>query len=229
MRTLFIAAVLLCFVTTISAQKPRFTPQVHELGIHLGETVYVPELADYYSQRANPPFYVVNGLTYTYHPNILDAVRARLVWRRTDFEVPAGIDRFSMYEAEKEDIMLNLGYARKLNMGVLQLYAGFQATYIRGKVSDAGILSQTGDPFSGRYFYSDLGGGLFAGAKVFMSKHLSLGLEAQGFYLKRRYQATPENTFYLFSEQEVGFNALASVNIHLLKMAKKCTCPRHKR
>lgn len=212
------------------AQRPRFAPQVHELGLQLVQVHHLPEVAEYYAQDASFSTQFANGILYAYHLTATDALRAQVSWREADFVASDGIDRFVTYRATRSDLDINLGYQRKLNLRALQLYAGAQAMLTRGNVEDVG----EGEPFSSeiytnKYYYTNYGLGVMTGAKVFLSKHLSFGVEAQANYLRSRRQAAPDNTFYLFPEEELAIQGLAFVSLHFGKMPKRCTCPVHRR
>ncbi len=211
--------------TSIYAQKPRFTPQAHEIGIQLLGANYFSKVADY--QKDNTPFNLNfgNGIIYKYHLSLTDAVRIGVGWRNAAYEINEGIDRFASYQADKQDLDISLGYERKLNLGPVQLFGGFLGILGRGNVEDMGALSATGDSYTGKYFYSNYGGALFGGLRLFFSKNISLALEGQGYYLQTRRQAAPENTFYLFPENELGYNANVYLSFHLVKMKKRCVCP----
>lgn len=226
----FFLAIFMGFICINTwAQKPRFAPQIHEVSLQLVNVNHVPAFDSYYKDSPALSLNIANGVMYKYHISLSDAIRLGASWRKGEFGVLESIDRFSTYEATKRDLDFRLGYERKYNMGVVQLFGGLQGIIGRGDIEDIGELEQTGDPYKGKYFYTNYGGSIFAGLRLFFSTNISMFIEGEAYYLQTRRQLAPENTFYLFSDNETGLNANAGIAFHLVKMKKRCTCPVHRR
>lgn len=221
---------ILCLSSVaVLAQKPKFYPQVHEIGLQIGSIDQVSSLSDYYASSPAASLNFANGIRYKYHITYEHALRSSLSYRTGEFDIPEGIDRFTSYSAEKKDYELQLGYEYKYNIGAATLFFGADAMLGRGTLTDQGILAGdvAQDPFSGEYDYMNYGGAAIAGFRMFFNRYISFSVEGQAYYLRNKHQTSTEDIFYLLPESESGIRGSAYLSFHFKKMPKPCSCPKH--
>lgn len=220
--------VLILFPASLLAQKPMFAPQSHEIGLHLVNAHFIPELADEYN---SPGFGLtpVQGIHYAYHITRDHGVRLAFNRRTASLtSFPAGNSSVTSIETDKSDLSIQLGYMYKYHMRALQWYIGAQAIYNRTGIDEQG-LSGTDIEFSRDYSYNNMGAGLFTGLRLYTSTHLSFALELQGYFFQIQQNDEPEERFSLLGESETGVQAIFSVSYHFVKMPKRCACPKVRR
>ncbi|MEM6802700.1 MAG: hypothetical protein AAF696_14925 [Bacteroidota bacterium] len=223
--------IIFCLVlpfSAIQAQRAAFKPQIHELSLQLGAVNAIPALSDYYQNGSLASIHPFNGLRYTYHYSISDGFRIGAFRRNASFNYPGAFQPFESYTADKEDWDFHLGYKRMYHMGQSQIFGGADLIYSRGKVEAVATLN--GNSFPDAYSYSNLGASLFFGYSFFFNTHLSLTFETEAYFTTIQNRSaidTPDPLqVYLLDDREAGFNASIYLNFHLVKMKKRCTCPK---
>ncbi|MEZ4827033.1 MAG: hypothetical protein R3C61_12260 [Bacteroidia bacterium] len=121
-----------------------------------------------------------------------------------------------------------MGYLYKYHKGPYQYFLGIEAIYSLGKVVENGI-SPDFPSFYNEYLYKSYGGGGFGGVRYFLSPNISAALEAGVYYTDNKHVSGGYSEPYarVAGNEEIGVNVVASLGIHLVKMKKRCTCPRH--
>ncbi len=218
------------FFTHTYAQRPRFHPQVHELGIQLFSSTYLPDLRT--ASDGKPVFhsYFPNGIRYKYHINVQNAIRSSLIYRKGDVGLlEAAQGSFSDYMANRQDMSLRVGFERKYHKRQLQLFAFVDGVVGIGKLDETGTL-KNGTAHSLQENYMSYGLAIGGGLRYFLQKHLSVGIEAEYYYLSTSLKSSPPSDspvppFKLFAGKENGFNVLSAyISFHLVRMRKSCTC-----
>lgn len=215
---------------SVYAQRPTFKPQVHEMRLQTVQLHYIPSLNDFYNGvplSAN----VFNGLSYTYHISLRDGVRLGFNRRTAEFSRDESFDRFTDYEAEKVDWDLQLQYIRKLHVDQWQFYGGLGGTLSWGSVDDTGTLqSPPDDALTGSYTYNNAGGNIFVGMRYFFSTQVSVSWEILGYYHRTTHEVENVGSrFLLLPENESGIQSSLGISLHLVKMPKRCACPKVRR
>lgn len=223
---LILLALGFCSMGDLIAQRARYKPQTHEISLQLGSMHMV---FDPVASTVNAyPFdlQVVNGIQYTYHYSISDGFRLGAQLREGYFDLIGPTDTRILLD--KRNWEVNLGYERKIHFGAVQLFGGgdlmFSAQELDFKVGGAGADSQ--------FENSTLAGiAAFGGVGRFFSPHLSLSLETKLMYLhqlQEEVQATKLPVPFV-EDGELNLQVAVSLNIHLVKMKKRCTCPKFRR
>ncbi|TAE47913.1 MAG: hypothetical protein EAZ89_16525 [Bacteroidetes bacterium] len=231
-RTLLFLPLLLVFLLPAWAQRARYKPQVHELRLS-GVTVQAsPSYTGNYSPLAAAALTPLSSLRYVYHRSISDGFRLGLDRRSASFAL-SGLERFATYEADKKDWSIRLGYERKWVRGAGRAYLGADLVGMSSRVRDQGEILLNGGgtgSYAGSYVSRGLGASAVAGYHYFLSPYVSLGTELNVFALGKRnvVAALAEPApFYLFDAYETGVELSVFAALHLVKMKKRCTCPRH--
>lgn len=229
-RISLILSILMCVsLGQIFAQRAAFKPQVHELSLQVGSINSIPSLSDAYENGAPLSLHPVNGIRYTYHYSLSDGFRVGAFRRKAGFNFPEGLDQFQEYQADKKDWDFHLGYKRMYHMGQAQIFGGADLIYTRGKV-EAMAMQGTGTSVPDNYAFQNFGMSGFFGYSFFFNTHFSLTLEAEAYYTggQQRNALGPGEPLnvYLQEDGELGLNASVYLNFHLVKMKKRCTCPK---
>lgn len=227
-NSFFLIFCLLLPFASLKAQRAAYKPQVHEFSLQLGAVNAIPALSEYYENGSVASIHPLNGLRYTYHYSISDGFRIGAFRRNATFNYPGAFQPFESYRADKQDWDFHLGYKRMYHMGQSQIFGGADLIYSRGKVE--AVATQNGNTFSDAYSYANLGGSLFFGYSFFFNTHLSLTFETEAYFTTIQNRSaidTPDPLqVYLLEDREAGFNASVYLNFHLVKMKKRCTCPK---
>ncbi len=225
-----IQGLLILNINLLNAQKPTFPPQVHEIRLQLVQAHHVFPLNDFYNGFP-ASFDVVNGLSYTYHINLNDGIRLGLARRVFDLERNEAFDRFSSYTAQKTDWDISLQYMRKYHIFEFQLYGGVGAILTAGSVEEDAVLQNTLDEsYINDYTYTSAGANVFGGVRYFFQPHISVSWELSAYYLRiASGMALNEISYQLLSGNETGINTSIGISLHLVKMSKKCACPKVRR
>lgn len=220
-----------CFVFSqnLFAQKPYFTPQVHEIHLQGISANHILDLNELYPDQAFS-LHALQGLRYTYHLTLQDGFRFSVARRNAEFEDTDGSEFSSLesYQAEKTNWDLRLGYERKAHFQALQLYAGAALAYSTYRVQDQGITTNS-TAVQADYNGNQFGASVFGGVRLFLQKYLSLALEGEFYYQKLSETGLPERNFHLLEDHEKGFNLSAGISLHFVKMPKRCACPKVRR
>lgn len=210
------------------AQRPLFRPQVHEIGIQLGEAHQIPALSAGYANGMGLGANVVNGIWYKYHITYQHGIRAGAAYRTAQFDYPDGRNRFVSYEATRRDIDGFLGYELSFPAGRITLTGALDLAVSRSSSEELGIeegpvlIEYRNDPALWR-----VGGRGALGFHYFFTPYTSFTLEAGPYYQRAMGTGTTDQPFTLFPEQEFGFRAVAMLSFHFKQMKKRCTCPKH--
>ena len=212
----------------VSAQKPYYRPQVHEFGLQLASANLVPSLLAEETSTFPLSINPVNGLRYKYHLTPLSGIRAGVFYRTADYAFDNSLGPFENYSANKRDIDVKIGYERKYNLGKAQVFVGVDGIVSQGWISEVGTSFGAIDPndYSADISYLNYGASVFFGMRYYLHENLSFTIENEFYYTKTTHNISGEfEKFYLFPDNESGFNALSIyLSLHLKKMTKSCTC-----
>lgn len=217
--------VLLCIGHTLplSGQRLRFRPQVHELGL---QAVSFNRQPAYGSAQGMIPVYP-HGIMYKFHPDLNQAIRARVAFRQAKITDPVqALNFYEHYQARMRGLWLAAGYERTLNTGRYQLYGGAEL-WLGGSRLDESISPEQGAAGATRRLMQlQYGGAALAGVRVYLNTYVSLSLEANYYYLFQREPEPDANfPFRLQSGSEQGWQLLnAGISLHSKRMRKSCTC-----
>ena len=207
---------------SIQAQRPRFRPQVHEIGIQAGGVQTVFETTSNHTTWAN-------GLRYSYHIDKSKALRFGAFFRNSQFNhTPSISERYQPFSAKQQSFELRAGYMLKYHIYRLQLYAAVDAIARYNMIDESFDQDLTGAPNKENFWGA--GGALVFGAQMFANKHVSLGVETDlyGIFQNRR-QNDPTIAILphegLFIDGESGWNMMSVyIAFHFKRMRKSCTC-----
>lgn len=207
---------------TSQAQRPRFRPQVHELGLQVGSLQRVLETEGTQTTWAN-------GLRYSYHIDKSKALRAGIFYRRGEFNNRPSISEiYQSFFGKQDAFELRMGYMFKYHIYRLQLYAAFEA--IGRYTSLDETFNQDLNGAANKNTFWSMGGSLVAGAQMFANKHVSLGVETDFYALfHNRRQSSPGIAVLphegLFIDNESGLNMVSVyITFHFKRLKKSCTC-----
>ncbi|MEM8887386.1 MAG: hypothetical protein AAGD28_05325 [Bacteroidota bacterium] len=222
-------SILILSLGNLSAQRAAFKPQIHELSLQLGSINSIPTLSDGYENGASFSLHPLNGVRYTYHYSISDGFRVGAFRRNASFAYPDGFQQLDNYTAEKTDWDFHLGYKRMYHMGQSQIYGGADLIYSSGKVE--AVAMSNGGNIPASYSYNNIGASAFFGYSFFFNTHLSLTFEGEAYFTGIQNQSPLSNSqepvsTFLLNDNEIGLNASVYLNFHLVKMKKRCTCPK---
>ena len=211
-----------------SAQRARYKPQTHELSLQLASTHGIP--GETMDTDGGYPFGAefVSGLQYTYHYSLSDGFRLGVQRRNGTFSEMTSADEPITLEKQNWDV--NLGYERKIHFGPAQFYGGADLQFSRQNL-EYRFGQNTADPSIGTVGSNHVGISGFGGIGYFFSPYLSLSAEAKVGYLS---QVSEDNSkgelpVPFLENGEIFAQASVSLNIHLVKMKKRCTCPKFRR
>ncbi|MDX2246281.1 MAG: hypothetical protein SF052_05875 [Bacteroidia bacterium] len=211
------------------AQKALYKPQTHQLELQVAGLNYIPSLGELYKEPLPFSGNMVNGLRYTYHYSLTHGFRGGISYRTANFTDSAGVvTGFSAYEGSKRDLDISLGYIYKYHKGAAQFFAGADLRYTPGKVTETGITPGNSS-YNNEYNYTNYGASGFIGLRYFLNTYLSAAVEGSAYYLRVNHNewGNGEPFFQLTPDHEAGANLNLSLSLHLIKMKKRCTCPRH--
>ncbi|MEM7373871.1 MAG: hypothetical protein AAF587_34935 [Bacteroidota bacterium] len=220
--SLFLLFLLLGLSQDIQAQRARFKPQTHEFSLQVGSLNGILDPV-----QSGLIFYpldvgVVNGGQYTYHYSLSDGFRLGVQHRQASFQLISPTD--IPVSINKNNWDFHLGYERKIHYGPSQLFGGADLHYSAQNLTfTPGAVGEKS---------SNLGGiAVFGGYSYFFSPFLSLSAEAKLLYLRQvNEQLSGDKLPLSFVENgEVDLMAGLSLNLHLVKMKKRCTCPKFRR
>ncbi|MDB4286254.1 porin family protein [bacterium] len=212
--------------TQLQAQRPKYQPQVHEIGLQLINYNLIPE----YSDANASAFNFGNGIRYRYHFNIFDSFRAGLFYRTSDFDKPRVVEPlFSEFSAKKRDYEIKFGYERKYNFRKVQVFGGIDLIVNYSRIRAEGQDLDDAD-FEGLEKHFGIGTGTYIGVRYFINKQLSVAGEFDYYVIRpiggsSTIGVPPDNNFRLFPDRETGTNMVSIyVSYHFKKMRKSCTC-----
>lgn len=221
--------VVVAFVHTASAQKSLYKPQTHQIDLQLAGANYIPSLGDLYPSPLPFSGNVVNGLRYTYHYSLTHGFRGGIGYRTANFVDESGtITGLTSYEGQKRDLDISVGYIYKYHKYAAQFFAGADLRFTPGKISESGFTPGSA-VYNNSYRYNNYGASGFGGIRYFFNTYVSTAIEANAYYLMVNHadSGSGEPYFQLTPDNEAGVNLALSLSIHLVKMKKRCTCPRH--
>jgi len=213
-------------ITGLKAQRALYKPQAHEFSFQLGAADAVLPFASEGTYSGQLPFAVqaLNGFRYTYHHSLSDGFRLSFYNRKASLQ-EEGQGEIGI----RREYQLQLGYERKYHSGPHQWAGGPEVFFNVGNTEYPNPPASPPDPFS----FQSWGGALSGSYAYFINTHLSLGLEASLYYARPSYVSgvSNQNEFpsYIFQENILGATAGIWLNAHLVKMKKRCTCPRARR
>ncbi|MEZ4687128.1 MAG: outer membrane beta-barrel protein [Bacteroidia bacterium] len=217
----FLGLTLALFLTS-QAQRPRFQPQVHELGIQLG-SIQTP-----FETNSNHTTWA-NGLRYSYHIDKSKALRFGAFFRNNQYNyTPSISERYQPFFAKQQSFELRAGYMLKHHIYRLQLYAAVDAIGRYAKIDETFDQDLTGAPNKNKVW--GVGGALVVGAQMFANKHVSLGVETDLYAIfQNRRENDPTIAILphegLFIDGENGWNMVSVyIAFHFKRMRKSCTC-----
>lgn len=221
-KAICLLILVIAAVFTTQAQRPRFRPQVHELGLQIGSMHAAFEVEGLQTTWAN-------GLRYSYHIDKSKALRAGLFYRRGVFSNPNSISSdLYPFTAEQNAFELRLGYMVKYHIYRLQLYAGIDAIGRYTRMDESFVRGLGFAPNKQNFF--GLGASALVGAQMFANKHVSLGVEADVYaIIQNRRESDPSNPNPplpgLFIDREMGSNMVSVyLAFHFKRLKKSCTC-----
>ncbi len=227
-QSVLLTTFLILFAGTLLAQKPLYRPQVHEIDFQLGELHQLPQLNTVENMATPVMATPLNGIWYKYHFTVNHAVRAGINYRNTNFSLPNGIDNFESYDVKRRDYEAMLGYQYSAPLGRATFYTGVDALLTRSHSQENGVQSDLpGTLYAADYTQMRLGGKGFVGLKLYLSPHVSLGLEAGPYFQRALSAPNGDASYTIFNTDEFGFRSSALLSFHFKQMKKRCTCPRH--
>ncbi|MEL6594244.1 MAG: hypothetical protein AAFQ68_29340, partial [Bacteroidota bacterium] len=117
----------------------------------------------------------------------------------------------------------NLGYEYKYHFGQSQIFWAIDLLYARQKVWLVGPAIETipSDAFNG------FGGRTGIGYRFFFTPNLSFSLEGYGRFIQRNDDLiAQEASSPFFPSAETSYQVQATLSLHLVKMKKRCECPK---
>jgi hypothetical protein len=226
--TIFLAvfcAFFLLLITESQAQRPRYRPQVHELGVQLYTANLPQDDRAFYDESPLLNHNPLNGFRYKYHINLRNAFRLGASYRANRY-ASSPLGNLPAYEARWRAGEISLGVERKLHLRKVQLFAALD-----GLLSYGGIRQSQADSTLSSSRLTTYGARISAGFRYFFSPYASLTVE-NGFYLMQSSLPDPAPNADLapppvMTGQESGFNLLSvSFSVHFKRMPKNCTCGR---
>lgn len=220
--------IMILMGSSLSAQRARFKPQTFEIGVQLGMADFMPGLQDNYLNRM-PTLGVANGLSFTYHLSLENAVRLKGMRYQQDWQDVMLEDLDQAFgQGQQTSWRLQLGYQRKYHTGPIQIFYG--ADFVFGQLSYENLSTPGAAGFDPAFL--TLGIAPEAGIKWFFSPHLSASAEvqAQARLLDTRSDGPIETIIkpaYIDRPANIlNLNANVSLNFHFVQLKKRCTCPR---
>lgn len=205
----------------VDAQRARYKPQAHEMGIQLGsaESIF-PFLArgDY---DGSMPLAALpaSGIRYTYHASLENGFRIGFYNRRARLS-----DSTSVQTNVRIARQIQLGYERKYHNGPHQISYGPEILLNMGRTDYP-------DQINGieSFPFQSIGAAFALGYSYFFSPYMSAGIEGNLFYINPSYSTVLDNPeafpAYLYQENITGINVGVWLNFHFIKMKKSCKCP----
>lgn len=230
-RVVLFFSLLMCIsLGEMFAQRAAYKPQVHELSLQLGSVNSIPTLSDEYKSGSPLSLHPLNGIRYTYHYSISDGFRVGAFRRKANFfSAEDELRQYQNINSDKVDWDFHLGYKRMYHMGSSQIFGGADLTYSLTRV-DLTADALSGVARSDAYKHNGYGISGFMGYSYFFNTHLSLTFEGEVYYSKQsnlaRVSSQEPIPITLNDQDEIGFNASVYLNFHLVKMKKRCTCPK---
>ncbi len=219
-RLLFLSLCLLGATLSLQAQRPSFKPQAHQLELQLGtlHSLIPGSDATYSNGNAFASNYL-NGFSYTYHYSLAHGFRAGVQRLSADYAIEGGL-------ATQADVWgweYNLGYVYKYHIKQSQIFFAADLLYNTQKIWETGPTINT----IASDAYPAFGGRVGMGYRLFFTPNISLAIEGYGKYLQRSSGQNPvEFEYSFFQANELSWNASATLSLHLVKMKKRCECPK---
>ncbi len=211
----------------LSAQRSRFKPLKHEIGLDPVGITLTPAFSEYYDGL---PFgsHLGHGLRYKYFLTLNDGIRAGFFRQQTSL---IDVDLFgTRTSAQRTNNRLQLGYERNLVRGASRLFVGIDGVLSLGKV-EGQVISNLVDPLPISENYRSWGANVFAGYRVFFNSRFSATIEGGAYFMNHSYDANlgaDEGSPILYPLSEFGGQLSFYLNYHFGgKIKKRCTCPRH--
>lgn len=215
---------LLCMLMAIPAmaQRSRFKPQKHEIGIEALSIAQVPVFSESYTGLPGS-LSTPSGLRYKYFLTMEDGLRAG------GFRQVTHLSQGNVESAEREGYRFQIGYERNMVFGASRIFAGADAIVGLGTVDFSQVDPSTSNTLEGTEGYTSYGLNPFFGYRLYFSPYVSTTLELGGYYLAHRYDENlvgAEEGAFLYPTQEWGMRGAVSLSFHFGKLKKRCTCPR---
>ena len=209
-----------------SAQRPRFYPQTHEIGVRIANIQIAPSLIEF-EPSGGESIELANGIQYKFHWDLFHVFRLSLGRQESIYETSNPVSDPDMFRTQVENTHIALGYEGNLPLGSMTLFAGAEGVYSRQSLILSTVFSSTNETFwqetqdSGNW-----GGNVFGGMRIFFTQHVSTTLEAYATYLDQN----PDSEQFLndlhrevaSNNWNVGLNLY--LNIHFVKLKKRCAC-----
>ncbi len=210
---------------SMSAQRPAFHPQTHELGLRATSFHSTPALADFYPDGPGT-LQFANGLQYKFHWDLYNVFRFTAGKRDSKFETLLEGTDANILMADKQDLDFRLGYEGNMPLGMITLLGGIEGVY-----NSQSIDFQTLSPVlanevidQSSISYSSWGANAFGGIRLFFSEHLSTTLEGNVTFLDSDYESAFANFQPDLAPSEWNLEVNLYITIHFVKLKKRCAC-----
>ncbi len=229
-KQLILTAFFVALCLQLFAQRPRFHPQVHEIGAQVFSTHFLSLTRPYLEspdwRSVSDP---LNGIRYKYHLDKKNALRGGVLYRKLSFQDPVGEDVFT---ADWRGLDVTLGVERKLNIKRFQLFAALDGLIAYGQSNKIAFdVPNNPQELNTNMFGYGLGGAV--GLRYFFNPYASITIEngAQMLLYNKAYTPIGESSPpSLGINREREFNMLSVYfSLHFGKMKKKCECWHPKR
>ena len=208
------------------AQRPRFYPQTHEIGVRIANIQTAPSLSEFEPSDGKSIDFA-NGIQYKFHWDLFHVFRLSLGRQESTYETTNPVSDPDMFRAKVEHTNFALGYEGNLPLGSMTLFAGAEGVYSRQSLILSTVFSGTNETFwqetqdSGNW-----GANVFGGMRIFLTQHVSTTLEAYATYLDQN----PDSEQFIHdlyrevtsNNWNVGLNLY--LNVHFVKLKKRCAC-----
>ena len=178
-KVLWLTILVALISMPVMAQRFKFKPQKHEVGIEVASFSQVPALSGSYSGFPASPS-IPSGLRYKY---FLDGRWAQ----RWDFLAVTNLAQGSIESAQREDYRLKLGMSATWYLGQAGVFAGADAMISIGTTGLLQVDLSSGNTFQGSEGYTSYGVSLFLRISTLLFALYKHDGRVGGYYLANQY------------------------------------------